>query len=109
MLIDKIRTNFYRFSPYKGKNYSFQNILLDNIVRMANFMSDKDHKELRFHIPPINLERNDYLELQKRILTMTPAERKRFGINKSTLWYQKRRMEQGKIVKIYGKVLSRIA
>lgn len=42
-------------------------------------------KEFDFVIPKMKLNRNDNLELREKILKMTPDERKRFGINKSTL------------------------
>jgi len=39
---------------------------------------------------------------------MTPDERKRHGINKSTLWYMKKNLNEGKRIKFYGKTLSKI-
>gem|GEM_PF-5143083 len=37
----------------------------------------------------IKIERNDFVEVKEKILNMSANERKRLGINKSTLWYQK--------------------
>ncbi|MGI0008153.1 MAG: hypothetical protein ACRD92_00865 [Nitrosopumilaceae archaeon] len=34
---------------------------------------------------------------------MTPDERKRLGINKSTLWYVEKNIEKGKKIKVYDK------
>lgn len=45
---------------------------------------------------------------KKKILNMSVHERKRLGINKSTLWYQKRKLTTNKKIKLYNKVLSRI-
>jgi CRISPR-associated protein Cas1 len=53
--------------------------------------------------------RNDAIELQERILLMPPAELKRLGLNKSTLWYQRKQLEAGKCVKICNKVLAKLA
>ncbi|MEW6044037.1 MAG: hypothetical protein AB1608_07210 [Thermoproteota archaeon] len=39
---------------------------------------------------------------------MTPEERKRLGINKSTLWYLKKNIQSKGKIKIYDKVLDRI-
>jgi len=39
---------------------------------------------------------------------MTVEERKRLGINKSTLWYIKKNLSDGKISKIHEKVLLKI-
>jgi len=34
---------------------------------------------------------------------MSPEERKRLGINKSTLWYMKNNIKKGKRIKLYRK------
>jgi hypothetical protein len=36
------------------------------------------------------------------------ALRKRLGINKSTLWYQKKKVREGKTLRVYGKVLAKM-
>jgi CRISP-associated protein Cas1 len=107
MLIDKIRINFNRFSPYKGQNYSFQNILYDNVQKIASFVLDRTEK-LEFSIPKFAIQRNDETTIQNRIRQMSSQERKRLGINKSTLWYQKQNLAKGKRIKIYGKVLAKL-
>ena len=38
----------------------------------------------------MNLDREDNLKLREKILSMNESERKRLGINKSTLWYIKK-------------------
>jgi CRISPR-associated protein Cas1 len=39
---------------------------------------------------------------------MTPEQRKELGINKSTLWYIQKNLREGKKVKLYDKVKSKI-
>ena len=39
---------------------------------------------------------------------MTNKERKRLGINNSTLWYIKKNLSKGKTPKIYEKILLKI-
>ena len=39
---------------------------------------------------------------------MKPGERRRLGINKSTLWYQKKKVTEGKTLRVYGKVLAKM-
>jgi len=56
----------------------------------------------------MRLNRNDNLELRDKILNMTTDERKQLGINKSTLWYIKKNLSEGKTSKIYEKILTRI-
>lgn len=109
-LVEKICINFNRKVSYKrNKNYSYQTILLDNVQQLANFISGKS-KDLDniFFVPAIKVERNDDVELRERILEMSAAERKKLGINKSTLWYMKRNIEAGKRIKIYDKVYDRL-
>ena len=108
LLIEKINSNFNARYNYKnGKNYSYQIILQDNLQQLANFIIDKK-KEFDFVIPKIRLNRNDNLELRNKILNMTPEERKQLGINKSTLWYIKKNLHEGKTPKMYEKILLKI-
>jgi CRISPR-associated protein Cas1 len=48
------------------------------------------------------------LNIKERILNITPDERRILGINKSTLWYQQKKILEGRRLKVYGKVLSRL-
>jgi len=56
----------------------------------------------------MKLNRDDNLELREKILNMTQQERKKLGINKSTLWYIKKNLSEGKTSKIYQKILLKI-
>jgi len=108
LLIEKINSNFNaKYSYKKGKNYSYQIILQDNLQQLANFIVEKK-KEFDFTIPKINLNRNDDVELREKILNMTPDDMKKSGINKSTLWYIKKSLIDGKTPKIYEKILLKI-
>jgi hypothetical protein len=68
-----------------------------------NLKRDHDTQFLR------KIQRNDTLEWQQRILAITSTERKTRGINKSTLWYQKMKLDDGKKIKLYHKVLTKLA
>ncbi len=39
---------------------------------------------------------------------LTLQDRKRSGINKSTLWYIQKHVREGKKVKIYGKIMNKL-
>jgi CRISPR-associated protein Cas1 len=106
-LIEKISLNFNRRVSYKGKNFSYQTILQYNVQHLANFILDKN-KNLIFEIPPIKIERNDVLSMKQKILALSPSERKKLGINKSTLWYQQKNLAAGKRIKIYNKVMAKL-
>ena len=108
LLIEKINSNFNARYNYKnGKNYSHQIILQDNLQQLSNFIVDKK-EEFGFAIPKMNLNRNDNLELREKILNMTAEERKQLGINKSTLWYLKKGLSEGKSPKIYKKLILKM-
>ena len=38
----------------------------------------------------------------------TPEDRKRLGINKSTLWYMQKYIREGKRIKVYDRVMGKI-
>ena len=107
-MIEKINSNFNARNSYKNnKRYSYQIILQDNLQQLSNFIVGKK-KEFDFVIPQIKLNRNDDLKLREKILKMTPEERKKLGINKSTLWYIQKNLSEGKTPKIYEKILLKI-
>ena len=107
LLIGKIRNNFNCKVPYKKKNFTYQNILYDNVQQLANFISGKK-KDFEFVVPKLEINRDDTISLRDRILALSPENRKKLGINKSTLWYIKRNISNGKSVKIYDKILSKL-
>ena len=108
LLIEKITSNFNARYNYKNsKNYSYQIILQDNLQQLANFIVDKK-QGFDFGIPKISLNRNDNLELREKILKMTADERKRLGINKSTLWYIKNKIQDKQTIQIYSKIMSKL-
>ncbi len=46
--------------------------------------------------------------IRSKVLMLTPQDRKRLGINKSTLWYMQKHVREGKRIKVYGKVMGKI-
>ncbi|NDF27792.1 MAG: CRISPR-associated endonuclease Cas1, partial [Nitrosopumilaceae archaeon] len=107
LLIEKIRINFNRKSPYKDKNSTYQNILYDNVQQLANFIADKI-KRVEFVVPKMEINRDDTVLLRQKLLSMTPEQRKKLGINKSTLWYIKKNIQSKDKIKIYDKVLDKV-
>lgn len=107
LLIEKIRNNFNYKVPYKKRNFAYQNILYDNISQLAQYVSNRK-KTIEFVVPHITINRNDDLQIREKILSMSPDERRKLGINKSTLWYVKRNISDGKSVKIYDKILFKL-
>jgi len=81
--------------------------LYDNVSQLAQFIADKK-KTIEFVVPHVEINRDDNLLLREKILSMSPEERKRLGINKSTLWYMKKNVSSKDKIKIYDKTLDKI-
>ena len=55
------------------------------------------------------INRTDNTEIRNKVLSLTPEDRKRLGINKSTLWYMQKHIKEGKRIKVYGKVMGKLS
>ncbi len=106
-LIEKIRLNFNARALYNGKYYNYQNILYENVRLLANYIIGKSGK-LQFNVPEFKIKREDNTDVRSKVLSLTPQDRNRLGINKSTLWYMQKHIREGKRIKVYGKVMSKI-
>lgn len=106
-LIEKIKLNMNAKATFKGRNATCQTILFGNVQGLARFVIGKS-KGLGLDVPPLAVNRNDDLDVQEHILAMRPQERKALGISKSGLWYQKKKLAEGKTIKVYDKVLSKL-
>lgn len=106
-LLEKITPNFNKSVYYKGKNHSYEFILLDNVRSLARYVIGKGIT-LPISSPEIELKRYDITQLRNRIIQMTPEKRRTLGLNKSTLWYQQKRIKEGKTIKIYNKVKRKL-
>jgi len=58
-------------------------------------------------IPDIEIKRNDNSQIRDKIMSIDPDKRKELKINKSTLWYQQKKIKEGKTIKIYRKMVSK--
>jgi hypothetical protein len=65
-------------------------------------------KHLEFSIPEIEMKRNDNSQVRDKIMSIDPEKRKELKINKSTLWYQQKKIKEGKTLKVYNKKRVRI-
>jgi hypothetical protein len=84
----------------------WQNVLFDNIRSFSHYIIDKK-KTFDFDIPKFEIQRNDITLLRKDSINES-RRAKKLGINKSTLWYMKKNISDGKTRKIYSKVLSKL-
>ena len=106
-LIEKIKMNFNRKVKYKTQNYMYATILLYNVQTLSNYIIGK-HDTLVVQIPGIKINRTDNSEIREEIMDMLPEERRQLGIRRNTLWYMKKNIQEGKKIKIYNKVKTKI-
>ena len=107
LLIDKIKNNFNKRYEFKNKQYTLDNIMLENVRELSRYISGKA-KTLEFKIPDIEILRNDTMDIRNKIMSIDPEKRKELKINKSTLWYQQRKIKEGKSIKMYNKTKVKI-
>jgi len=102
LLIEKIKNNFNQRYEFRNKQYALENIMFENIRELSKYITGNS-KSLEFTIPAIEIKRNDNSQIRERIMSIDPEKRKELKINKSTLWYQKKKIKEGKTLKIYNK------
>ena len=106
-LIDRIKENFNRRYEFRNKQYTLDNILFENVRLLSKYLLGKS-KTLGFSIPEIRIERVDNKDIRSKIMSIDPQKRKTLRINKSTLWYQQKKIKEGKEIKVYGKTRAKI-
>jgi CRISPR-associated protein Cas1 len=106
-LIEKVKVNFNMKVNYKGKNWSYENVLLDNVRSLAHYIEGKT-STFTLNIPDLELNRVDDVGLRSRIMNMTVEERKKLGLARNTVWYMRKNVKEGKRINIYNKVMSKI-
>ena len=107
LLIEKIKNNFNKRYEFRNKKHTLENIMFENVRELSRCISGKT-KALDFKIPDIEISRNDTIDVKNRIMSIDPEKRKALKLNKSTLWYQQKKIKEGKTIKMYNKTKVRI-
>jgi len=81
--------------------------MFENIRELSRYVIGNS-KNLEFTIPDIEIKRNDNSQIRDRIMSIDPEKRKKLKINKSTLWYQQKKIKEGKTIKMYRKTRVKI-
>lgn len=76
----------------------------ENIKAFAESLTQSKIPSFKVLLPTLY----DNEEIITRLKNMTPAERKQLSIKKNTLWYIQKNLEEGKSIKVYNKVLSKL-
>jgi CRISPR-associated protein Cas1 len=107
LLIEKIKNNFNNRYEFKNKQHTLENIMFENIRELSRYIMENS-KHLELSIPDIEIKRNDNSQIRDKIMSIDPDKRKELKINKSTLWYQQKKIKEGESIKIYNKTRGRI-
>ena len=107
LLIEKIKNNFNNRYEFMNKQHTLDNIMFENVRELSRYISGKA-KTLEFKIPDIEISRNDTIDVQNKIMSIDPEKRRVLKINKSTLWYQQKKIKEGKTIKMYNKTKVKI-
>jgi len=81
--------------------------MFENIRELSRYITGNS-KSLEFTIPEIEIKRNDNSQIRDRIMSINSEKRKELKINKSTLWYQQKKIKEGKTIKVYNKTKVRM-
>jgi CRISPR-associated protein Cas1 len=107
LLIEKIKDNFNKRYEFRNKQHTLDNIMFENVRELSRYILGKA-KTLEFKIPDIEISRNDTIDVQNKIMSIDPEKRKALKINKSTLWYQQKKIKEDKSIKMYNKTKVKI-
>ena len=107
LFIEKIKNNFNQRYEFKNKQYALENIMFENIRELSKYITGNS-KNLEFTIPERAVKRNDNTKIREMIMSINPEKRKELKINKSTLWYQQKKIKEGKTLKVYNKTKVKI-
>ncbi|WP_237265292.1 hypothetical protein [Thermoplasma sp. Kam2015] len=67
--------------------------MFENVRELSRYILGKV-KELEFRIPDIAMSRNDDIEMRNMVMSIDPDKRKELKINKSTLWYEQKKIKR---------------
>ena len=107
ILIEKIKNNFNQPYEFRNKKHALENIMPENIRELSRYITE-NIKNLEFSVTGILIERNDNSQIRDKIMSIDPEKRKELKKNKSNLWYQQKRIKEGKSIKIYNKKRLRV-
>lgn len=94
-----IKEHVIKLLVQKMKSNLTNQEMISNARSISNYILGKT-KHLVFNLKPIDVRRSDTSHVKDLILTKYASQLK---INRSTLWYQKKRLEQNGTVRMYSK------
>jgi CRISPR-associated protein Cas1 len=92
---------------YNGRILKWDTVVEQKAVELGRYLVSRSGR-LDFMEPSPKLARIDDSEIRKRILTMSEAEARQFGIRRSTYYHLRRNSRNGRSFKIYRKTRMKL-
>ena len=108
-LIDRLSANMNRKVTVGGRNFAHETLVLESARKLARHLTaPKPSFDLSY---PFTAEEAGYVgsDLKERVANLSYAEAHQLGISKAGLWDMKRRAAEGRPLKLYPKVSSKLA
>lgn len=111
LLLDRyaelLRGQFNSGVLYGGKRLTWDTLILRKCQELAHYLLGKT---TRFDLvnPKLTFEREDTQALRKKILSLSGAQARKLGLNKSTLHYLRKQARDRKPFRIYEPVLAKL-
>jgi CRISP-associated protein Cas1 len=107
-LMDRLSANLNRKVSVHGRAMSFETAISEDVRRLARHLTEP---KARFDLSlPFAVGESGHVEvdLKAKVETMTYAEARSLGISKAGLWAIKQRAAEGRPLRLYRKIASRI-
>jgi len=103
-----LREQFNSGVMYGGKHLTWDTLILRKCQELARYLLGKT---TRFDVvnPKLTFEREDTRALRKKILSLSGAQARKLGLNKSTLHYLRKQARERKPFRIYEPVLAKLS
>ena len=104
--VEAIRRRFNSGIEYKGHHFRWDSLIGQKLIEFSRFLVGKS-QEINFIEPSPILERDDSMDLRKRILSLTQHDASKIGIGKSTLHYLRKNTNKTRF-RIYEPVMTKL-
>lgn len=107
-LVERLSANFNRKVTVRGRNYSYETLVQETARQLARSILEA---KARFNLSvPFAVAEWGYAgeDAGAKIAAMSYAEAGKLGISKAGLWDMKRRIAEGKHLRLYAKVADRL-
>jgi CRISPR-associated protein Cas1 len=108
VIIDRLSANMNRKTSVKSRSFAFETLVLESARKLARHLAEpKAGFDLRY---PFGADEAGYVapDLKDRVRSMNYADARELGISKAGLWDMKRRAAEGKPLRLYRKMASKV-